>query len=145
MRADLHSASVPSELNERRVLILDDDADLCDLLQLLFEEQGGVRCVVVHSVAELRENRGRALDCELAILDMNLGPRQATGLDALDWLEQNHFAGTVAFLTGHARRDSALQDRAATAGLAILEKPVEPSSLVALLESCRTAAPSVTP
>lgn len=134
-----------TESTHRRVLILDDDADLCDLLQLLFEEQGGVECVVVHSVAELLEKRAIALSCELALLDVNLGPRQATGLDALDWLEANHFRGTIAFLTGHARRDSLLHDRAASAGVPVLEKPVEPASLVALLEPSRHPTTSVTP
>lgn len=113
--------------------MLDDDVDLCELLKLLFEESLGVDCLVLHSFAELVSKQADVLACELAILDVNLGPRQATGLDALDWLQAHRFTGSIAFLTGHARRDSLLHDRAANAGVPVLEKPVEPEALVALL------------
>lgn len=125
--------------------MLDDDVDLCELLKLLFEESLGVECVVVHSFAELVSRKGDVLDCALAILDVNLGPRQATGLDALDWLQAHAFAGSIAFLTGHARRDSLLHDRAANAGVPVLEKPVEPDTLVALLPRLGALEASATP
>lgn len=142
---EIYIREVPPESNRKRVLVLDDDVDLCDLLQMLFEESGAVECLVLHSFAELVARRADVLACELAILDVNLGPRQATGLDALDWLEANHFVGSIAFLTGHARRDSVLHDRAARAGVPVLEKPVEPETLVALLASHDTVEASASP
>jgi DNA-binding NtrC family response regulator len=122
-----------SESVRKRVVVLDDDVDLCELLQLLFEATLGVECMVAHSFAELTALRGDVLECELAILDVNLGPRVASGLDALAWLQANHFHGAIVFLTGHARRDSVLHDHAASAGVPVLEKPVDPDTLLALL------------
>jgi DNA-binding response OmpR family regulator len=127
------------------VLVLDDDVDLCELLQILFEEHLGVPCVAVHSFAELAARRSDVLMCDLAILDVNLGPRQPSGLDALSWLQENGFRGVIAFLTGHARRDSILHERAASAGVPVLEKPVAPETLLALVPRPDIARASASP
>ncbi len=116
-----------------RVLVLDDDEDFCELLGAFLEVTAGAVCVMTRSLADLVRRREAALACDLAILDVNLGPAQPSGIDALDWLRVNAFGGRVVFLTGHARLHPRLGEEARTTGVQVLEKPVAVDRLLALL------------
>src|SRR4051812_22373078 len=116
----------------RRVLVLDDDLDFCDLLQMMLERALDVECVIVHAVAELVARGTEALACELAILDVNLGPNAPSGIDALSWLRANGFGGIIIFLTGHARGHPALSQLSESTGVEVLTKPVETETLLSL-------------
>ena len=129
-----------SKPGKRRVLVLDDDVDFCDLLALLLENTLGVECLGVHRLAELTALSSEALTCELAILDVNLGPGEPSGIDALAWLRANGFAGAIVFLTGHARWHPLLRQQAESAGVRILEKPVDTPTLLSLLPSKSTSS-----
>src|SRR4051812_20448553 len=83
------------------LLLLDDDEDVLEALALSFEGRG-TRCLRLRSVAELLSAAEVALGCMAALLDVNLGPGEPTGLDAYRWLESQGFKGRVVFLTGHA-------------------------------------------
>jgi FixJ family two-component response regulator len=114
------------------VLVLDDDDDfreaLGDLIGLLGRHYVGAR-----SVAELDAQRQAVLECDAAILDVNLGPGMPSGLDAYRWLQREQFPGAILFLTGHAR--SHPQVAAARAvGAQVIEKPIPAAELQALLE-----------
>jgi hypothetical protein len=87
----------------------------------------------VRSVAELVTIADRVLDCELAILDINLGRGAPTGVDAWLWLKNNRFSGRIVFLTGHAAALS-LVDDARKEGVPVLTKPIRLEQLRALLD-----------
>jgi DNA-binding NtrC family response regulator len=115
------------------VLVLDDDHDFCELLQMRLERAVDLDCIIVHAVAELVAHESEALACELAILDVNLGPGAPTGIDAFSWLRTHDFGGAVVFLTGHARGHPLLSQLTEGAGIEVLTKPVEAETLISLL------------
>jgi len=117
------------------VLILDDDADLLDALAELVELTTNRAVWKVRSVAELAALGARALECGLAILDVNLGRDRPSGLDALRWLSERKFAGRVAFLTGHAPTFPLVQEARTVGGVQLLSKPLSGNQLLALLEA----------
>jgi FixJ family two-component response regulator len=116
----------------RSVLLLDDDDDLRAVLAELFIERGA-RCMSVASVEQLIALGHAALSSGVAILDVNLGPQQASGVDAYEWLMARGYAGRVAFLTGHARSHPVVA-RAYQLGAQVLEKPVSTDTLDRLLD-----------
>ena len=115
------------------VLLLDDDDDMLstmsDLVQLLTNRP----CVTAHSLAELIARRDDALHCSDAILDINLGPAQPSGLEAFAWLKENRFVGNVIFLTGHARSHPLVARAGALDGVQVYQKPIETDELCRLL------------
>jgi FixJ family two-component response regulator len=115
----------------RSVILLDDDEDLRAVLCELFTDQG-VRCMSVASVDDMIALGEVALSSGVAILDVNLGPSQPSGVDAFEWLLANGYRGRVAFLTGHARTHPVVA-RAYQLGAQVLEKPVSPDALSQLL------------
>lgn len=115
------------------VLLLDDDDDMLatigDLVRLLTRRP----CVTAHSLAELIARRDDALACDDAILDINLGPSEPSGLDAYAWLKEQRFAGHVIFLTGHARSHPMVARARAIDGIEVFQKPIETHELCRLL------------
>ena len=109
---------------QRCVLILDDDEDLRDVLGTTVEEVFGWTWLGVSSMQAMIELGRRALSSELAVLDINLGLDQPSGLDAFTWLREHHYEGRVIFLTGHAASHP-LVDKAQREQLAsIYQKPL---------------------
>lgn len=115
------------------VLLLDDDDDMLstisDLVRLLTQRP----CVTAHSVAELIAHADDALRCSDAILDINLGPAQPSGLEAFAWLKEHHFAGRIAFLTGHAHSHPLVARAGAIDGVVVYQKPIDTDELCRLL------------
>lgn len=119
----------------RRVLVLEDDDDLrgllCELLQLSAPE---VHTVCVGSYAELLRRRDEALDCGLALLDVNLGAGVPSGLDAYRWLREHGFGGRTVFLTGHAHSHPLVREAYELTHVRVLSKPVDSDVLLALTQ-----------
>ena len=113
-----------------RILICDDDADIVEVMSEFFRDEG-LDCVTAHSFDEVVARRGEVLGCSLAILDVNLGFGQPSGVEVFRWLQHERFGGSVVFLTGHAVTSSALAG-ARMLGLPILAKPVTPDALLGL-------------
>jgi FixJ family two-component response regulator len=124
----------------RRIVIVEDDADLRDLLGEIYACEG-LDCVLAESVEALVAQSVRALGADLVLLDVNLGPGVPSGLDAYDWLVQHAFTGRIIFLTGHASTHPLVRE-ASGRGALVLEKPVPAASL---LELARSAADRVPP
>ena len=118
------------------VLIVEDDGDLRDVLSELYAT-ADEECLAVGSLRALEQDAGRALSADLAILDINLGPEQPSGVDVYDWLNEHRFRGRVVFLTGHATSHPAVQE-AIRRGNVVLRKPIAPAELLRLArDSCR--------
>jgi len=119
----------------KSVLLLEDDSDLRMMMCELFDSSGA-RCLGVGSLRELKElgANGR-LSFDLAILDVNLGSGQPSGLDAYRWLRDQSFAGRILFMTGHGRAFAGVADAHAV-GVEVLQKPVSVDDLLRLL--CET-------
>lgn len=116
-----------------QVLFLDDDEDLRVTLSELVASSCNVECITAASLSELVSMRDRILPCALAILDVNLGDGEESGIDAYDWLRQQGYAGKIVFLTGHAASYPPVQAAARLGDARILQKPVEPGVLLDLV------------
>jgi FixJ family two-component response regulator len=123
---------VPSRTLTDRVLILDDDEDLREVLAELFTGTLGIDCVGAASMDELLKLRERALSCKLAVLDVNLGPQSPSGFQAYSWLRSQGFAGRIVFLTGHAATRADVQEARRAGEVRVLEKPVPWETLASL-------------
>jgi DNA-binding response OmpR family regulator len=120
-----------------RILICDDDPDIAEVMGEFFRDHG-FDCVITQSADEVVAHRSEALGCSLAILDVNLGQGQPSGVDVFRWLQRERFGGSVVFLTGHAVTSSIL-DGARTLGVPILSKPVGEETLLRLAGAEGTA------
>jgi FixJ family two-component response regulator len=117
----------------RRVLVLEDDADLRFILRELLSLMGVEKCVDAGSLEELQRQRDEALGCELALLDINLGAGVPSGLDAHAWLKQKGFSGKIVFLTGHAHYHPLVRQALELSNVQVLSKPIESKVLMALV------------
>jgi FixJ family two-component response regulator len=113
------------------VLLLDDDRVLLEMMCELFVSEG-VACIGVGSVEEMIAAGATGLACDLAILDVNLGPGKPSGVDAYRWLKAQSFSGRIVFLTGHARSYIGVAEAHAL-GVQVLEKPTSVAGLLNLL------------
>ena len=115
------------------VLVLEDDEDMRALLCELLVMSGVDGCVEAGSVRELEACGERVHRAQLALLDINLGAGNPTGLDAYEWLVRQRYGGQVVFITGHAATHPELRAAERLHGVRVLMKPVDPDVLIALL------------
>lgn len=108
----------------KKILFLDDDKSLCSLLELVMSELGHEESVFVHSFDELVRLKEKIQDFDVIFLDVNLGPNLPSGIDAFDWLKENHFDKKIIFFTGHAHSYPIVQKALDYPNVKILEKPV---------------------
>lgn len=113
-----------------KVLVLEDDLDLLESLDATITELLGRGTVGAQSYEEMVALRSQALACSVALLDINLGPRQKDGLDAYEWLRREGFEGRILFLTGHARTHPLVARVHALGEAVILQKPLAASELI---------------
>lgn len=116
-----------------KVVILDDSADLGDVMCQLLTFEGGAQCIATRSYEEFVQRAQDALTADLVVLDVNLGPDVPSGVDAYEWLRRHGYTGRVVFLTGHAGSHPLVQRARSLRGVPVLEKPVEAEQLLALL------------
>jgi FixJ family two-component response regulator len=115
-------------------LIVDDDEDLRMALGDVVESLEKRPWLGAASAAEVTRLGPQAVAAGLAIIDINLGAGQPSGLDVLSWLRQNGFQGKAAFLTGHAYTHPDVERARRLQGVPVLRKPVELSVLVDLIK-----------
>jgi FixJ family two-component response regulator len=120
---------------QRSVLILDDDEDLRITLADVMRSTCNVDCVAVPDVDAMIRESERALACALAIIDVNLGSGQPSGLEAQAWLTAHGFSGRIVMLTGHARTHPLVREAMAAGAVDVLQKPTSIKKLRALLEA----------
>lgn len=118
-----------------RTLIVDDDPDLGGALGDWVEDASGKPCLVAQSLEQLQRDEQTVLGCGLAIVDINLGVNQPSGLDVAVWLRTIGFPGEVLFLTGHAKEHPLVRRAAQEDGILILEKPMDMERLAAIISA----------
>ena len=116
------------------VAVLDDDEDILEALGGLIDLYTRTPTLCLRSYAALVAARADVLDCRLAILDINLGAGQPSGVDAFRWLKGERFGGRVVFLTGHGQHHPQVREASALDGATLWRKPIEGSDLKLLLE-----------
>jgi DNA-binding NtrC family response regulator len=115
------------------VLFVDDDLDLREAMQDVLGKLGVQRVVTAGSLQDVEARRDDALRCELALVDINLGRGEPTGVNVYEWLEDQGFSGRVVFLTGHAAQDPRVQHAATLSGSTVASKPLSVAELRALI------------
>jgi DNA-binding NtrC family response regulator len=118
----------------RAVLLLEDDVDQLEIIALAIGTFCGRDCVLARSYLELTQLGDVALDTEVALLDINLGPGIENGLDAYRWLRGRGFQGRIYFLTGHARAHPQVAEALAVADAGVIEKPLAMEGLCEVIE-----------
>lgn len=106
-----------------RVLFVDDDGDLREMVVDLLTRMG-VACNCVATFAEVQELVEAGIYFQLAILDINLGAGQPSGVDVYRWLRRRNFDGRVAFLTGHGRAHPLVADALHSGDATVHDKPM---------------------
>src|SRR6185503_13366800 len=91
-------------------------------------------CLFAGSLDDVIQLGDRALDCELAILDINLGPDRPSGVEAYEWLVAHGFHGRVVFLTGHARTHPAVERAFRLRAASVYQKPISLELLHSLVD-----------
>ncbi len=123
-----------------RVLFVDDDEDLGEVMTASLQRLGVRDVIVARSLAEVQARRGDALECQLAFLDINLGSNAPNGLVVKQWLEHEGFSGKTIFLTGHGSNDPRVREAASFAGSRIASKPITLDELRELLDGLASVA-----
>lgn len=116
------------------VLFVDDDEDLREVMQEILARLGVRRVVTAGSLSEVQLRRDDALQCQLAILDINLGTNQPSGVNVYEWLEREGFAGRIIFLTGHASNDPRVREAASLNDAYVASKPLSVAQLGGLID-----------
>lgn len=116
-----------------KVLLLEDDADQLEMLAMALSLICGRECVRARSYADLTSLADEALGCAVALLDVNLGAHQPSGLDAYLWLRDHQYRGRVCFLTGHAHSHPLVMRALATGDARLVEKPIGSDCLCELV------------
>jgi DNA-binding NtrC family response regulator len=119
----------------KSVLVVDDSEDLRSALAQTFKLCAGATVLAVGSLEDLKAARPAALACQVAILDINLGHNQPSGVDVYYWLKENGFAGKIVFFTGHAKEHPLVMKARAIEGVTVFEKPLPFDRILNLLEN----------
>ena len=108
-----------------------------DMVSIMSE--GKHEYLALASYSKLLEQGPKALQTELAILDINLGENLPNGLDAAEWLRKNRYKGRIIFLTGHGRFHPLVREAVSRGQHEVLEKPLELSKLFDIISVQKAA------
>jgi FixJ family two-component response regulator len=109
------------------LLVVDDDEDLLEMFSLLFAN-ADVPCVTARSLADVTLLEPQLRQITSAILDVNLGPGQPTGVAVAAWLRERSSVIRIIFMTGHAPEHPLVVQ--ASGDSPVFTKPIETQVLV---------------
>jgi len=75
----------------------------------------------------------QVLRTDLAILDVNLGPGEPSGIEIYRWLKGQNYRGKIVFLSGHTRTDPQVVEATRISGVDFLQKPLAFGQIEALI------------
>ena len=117
----------------RTVLFVDDSSDLCQVIEIMCQSLPEVECICVSSMSAVLERAEQVLRTGLAILDVNLGPGEPSGVEIYRWLKGQNYHGKIVFLSGHARRDPLVEEATGISGVDFFQKPLGFGQIEAML------------
>ena len=117
----------------RSVLFVDDSSDICQVVEAMCQLLPEVDCLCVSSMSAVQERAAQVLQTALAILDVNLGPAEPSGVDIYRWLKGKNYHGKIVFLSGHARTDPQVEEAARISGVDFFQKPLAFDQIEALI------------
>ena len=117
----------------RTVLFVDDSCDICQVIEVMCQSLPEVECVCVTSMSAVLERASQVLRTGLAILDVNLGPGEPSGVEIYRCLKGQNYRGKIVFLSGHARTDPQVEEAARISGVDFFQKPLGFGQLEALI------------
>jgi FixJ family two-component response regulator len=115
------------------VLFVDDSSDLCEVMELMCQSLPGIECICVPSMSAVLETPAQVLRTDLAILDVNLGPGEPSGVEIYRWLKGQNYHGKIVFLSGHARTDPQVEEAARISDVDFFQKPLGFGQIEALI------------
>lgn len=117
------------------ILVMDDDIDLLDVLKETLITLGKIdQVITATSLSTVQEQKEKILQCQLAILDVNLGADRPSGVDVAEWLRANNFKGKIVFLTGHAVSDPEVLAATKMPDTKVVAKPIGLKQLLSFIE-----------
>jgi FixJ family two-component response regulator len=117
----------------RTVLFVDDCRDICHVMEVMCQSLPEVECVCVTSMSAVLERAAQVLRTALAILDVNLGPGEPSGVEIYRWLKGQNYRGKIVFLSGHAKTDPQVEEAARISSVDFFRKPLGFGQLEALI------------
>lgn len=118
----------------KKILLLDDNKELCTLMTAMFRELGDHDISCFNSYAEMVVLKSHQINFDIAFLDVNLGVNVPSGIDAFDWLINSGYKGRIIFFTGHARSYPLLKKSMEYPNVRLLEKPADIEKIQAQLD-----------
>ncbi|NHV60986.1 MAG: response regulator [Candidatus Verstraetearchaeota archaeon] len=116
-------------MEEKRILIVDDDEDIVESLSTLLSNAGYVVDVALNGEEAIKKSKEKVYN--VALIDVELP--DMTGIDLLTKLEERKPATRKIIITGYASLDNAV--KALNLGAdAYLIKPVDPEELISTVK-----------
>ena len=114
-----------------KVLIVEDDAEFCDLLQMTLEQEGCIAFAASSAMAALRSLGDPARRPDVLVVDVGLPDRDMDGLDLCRALKRDPATRRLPVVVLTARTDNATRVRAAACQAdLVLAKPIEGHELM---------------
>jgi DNA-binding NtrC family response regulator len=114
------------------VLFVDDSSDLRQVMELMCQSLG-IECICVPSMSAVLERVAQVLRTDLAILDVNLGFGEPSGIEIYRWLKGQNYRGKIVFLSGHTRTDPQVAEATRISGVDFFRKPLGFDQIEALI------------
>jgi FixJ family two-component response regulator len=110
------------------IMFLEDNEELRAILAEVMLSELGETPITFGHMSDMVAAAAVVLRTKMAVIDINLGTDELTGIDAYNWLKKMSYAGKICFLTGHAKNHPTVQT-AAKSGVEIWVKPMNANVL----------------
>ncbi|MBL1406708.1 MAG: PAS-domain containing protein [Rhizobiales bacterium] len=124
-----------NSLSGLRVLCIDNDLSILDGMRTLLEQWNCDVIIVTDANAAIKEMRNKRYAPEIALVDYHLDSQN--GLQAINQFRDAGYSRLQSILVT-ADRSPEVQKEAETVGVSILNKPIKPAQLRAVLSQART-------